>query len=68
MSFQILSHIPYFTTGIGREIAIELIKKGSKVVALSRTQHHLDTLKREVCSYILLVLLWLSKSCHCVVT
>lgn len=35
--------------GIGRAIAVELAVKGSKVVALSRTEKHLDTLKHEVC-------------------
>ncbi|XP_054720205.1 D-erythrulose reductase-like [Uloborus diversus] len=34
--------------GIGRSIAIELAKRGAKVVALSRTKEHLDTLKKEV--------------------
>lgn len=34
--------------GIGRAIAIDLAKRGSKVTALSRTSQHLDSLKQEV--------------------
>ncbi|XP_049795327.1 D-erythrulose reductase-like [Schistocerca nitens] len=33
--------------GIGREVALSLARCGAQVVALSRTQHHLDTLVAE---------------------
>lgn len=33
--------------GIGRGIAVELWRAGAKVVAISRTKSHLDTLKNE---------------------
>ena len=35
-------------TGIGRDIAVTLYKRGAQVVALSRTQADLDSLKVEV--------------------
>ena len=37
--------------GIGRETAKTLVKCGAEVIALSRTQSDLDSLKQEVCYY-----------------
>ena len=46
-----------FFTGIGRGIAIQLVHCGAKVIAISRTQEDLDSLKKEV-------FLSLNVSCH----
>ena len=35
-------------TGIGRDIAVTLYKRGAQTVALSRTQADLDSLEQEV--------------------
>ena len=35
-------------SGIGRAIAIGLVKEGAEVIALSRTKENLDSLKNEV--------------------
>ena len=50
MKLQYATHIDfdYFGIGIGRAVALKLAQCGAKVVAISRTQADLDSLKEEV--------------------
>ena len=52
MSFILISYF-YYVSGIGREVATMLVKCGAEVIALSRTQADLDTLRAEVSLIIL---------------
>ena len=46
---NLVSRLNYqFNSGIGRAIAIKLCRCGADVVAISRTQEDLDSLKEEV--------------------
>ena len=40
-----------FVSGIGRGVALKLAECGAQVVAISRTQSELDSLKQEVTSF-----------------
>ena len=49
--------IHIFCTGIGRDTAKMLVKCGAEVIALSRTQSDLDSLRQEVCSIIYVIII-----------